>query len=144
MRRILSGLICQSGVWANLFSIDGTSANYYKADFTGICDSTYGNTYSCRYVRNSLTATKNQSVHVSLYANGPSSNGDDVITAVIIDGFICSQNRMMAVPGWTGLSSTSCVQWVSPGNHTIDLVVYGSTGVAINTGSFFRGGVVSF
>jgi hypothetical protein len=131
-------------LWAKLFSIDGTSTNYYKADFVGICDATYGAGYVCRYTRNSITTSKNKAINAGVFAQGPSGDADDVVVQIYIDGAVCSQNRMIATAGWTGLASTSCVQWIPPGTRTIDLVISGSTGVALKGASFIRGGVVSF
>ena len=135
---------CQSGLWAKLFSIDGSSTNYSKSDFSNVCDGGYGGSYICRFARNTVIATKSNSVNAYVFAFGPSGDGDDVVVAIYIDGVVCSMNRMFATPGWTGISSTSCSRWIAPGTHQIDLVVYGSTGVAAKVSGGMQGGVVSF
>lgn len=98
----------------------------------------------CRFVRNTFVAKKSQALNAFSYALGPSSDGDDVVAVVVVNGITCSANRMSATPGVTGIASSSCVQWVPPGTHTIDLVITGSTGVMLKPATYFRGGVVTF
>lgn len=81
-------------------------------------------------------------MNASVFVRGPSGGGDDAISAVYVDGVVCAMNRMPAVAGYTGLSSASCA--LPAGSHYIDLVVFGSTGIATKAGSYMRGGVVSF
>lgn len=114
------------------------------ADATGICDTTYGFGYVCRFARHTFIANKNKAVSSFVYAAGPSAAGDDVIAKAIIDGVECSANRMSSDPGVTGIASASCVQWVPPGTHVIDLVIISSTGVMLKAGTYFRAGVVVF
>lgn len=134
-------LICQSGVWGKLFSIDGSAVNFTAADFIGVCD--YSG-FVCRYARYSFTNTKNHAVNSSLAVWGPSGAGGDVIASIVIDGISCTQNRMVAGAGTTALTSTSCVKWVLPGSHTVDLIFNSSTGAPTKVGSGMQGGVVSF
>jgi len=140
----LTNALCQSGRWAKLSSIEGSSSNFSTPNFSNDCSDWYGFTWSCRYVRLSLTTTANKGLITNIFAQGPDSGGDDLVVAIVLDGTLCSSNRMTAGVGITSLISTGCVQWITPGTHTIDLLVTGSTGAAIKAGSYFKGGVVSF
>lgn len=131
-------------MWSELFAIGGNSTNYSTQDFTNVCDSTYGTGYVCRFVRNSFTTTKNKAVVASVRGVGPSGGADDVVATVVIDGMICGSNRFPEMPGRTGLASASCAQWVGPGTHTIDLVVFGATAVTSKPSTVLNGGVLIF
>lgn len=98
----------------------------------------------CRNASVVVNLKRLSSISASVSAVGPSSEGDDVIVGIAIDGNTCGINRMPPNQGYTGLASAACSKWLPPGSHVVDLFVYGSTAVAIKVQTHILGAVTFF